>query len=108
LPLERDIAVDALAPAIGAIADESAIATWPVAALATRAAEPAAAPAAAKSATASTAKSAGALRTGASGSARNATGLAFDARTRQPTGSLHPKYWASEPEIILASLQTVA
>jgi len=104
--------VNALAAAIGSIADESAIASRPIAALTSRAAKPTAT-SATESAAASPTESSGtgSARTpaaGASWSARNATGLAFDARSRQSTRGLYPQDGPAQPEIVLAGLQSVA
>lgn len=111
MPLERYIAVNALPPTIGAIADESAIPSWPIAALTARPAKPSATSAAESSAP-STAKSARALPTwaaaGASRGAWNTRGLPFHSRARKSTRRLQAQHGPAQPEIILAGLQTVA
>jgi hypothetical protein len=112
LPLERDVAVDALAAAIGAIANKSAIPSGAIPALAAWAAEASATPAAKSAAPTSTesssASSAWARAARTSRSARNATGLPFDARSWESARSLYTQNWASQPEIILSGLQPVA
>ena len=104
--------MDALAAAIGAIANKSTIPPWPVAALASWAAKaPAtstAEPAAAPPTESSGACSARTASAGAPWSTRNAPGLAFDARSWECTGGLDTQNRAAQPEIILAGLQPVA
>ncbi len=115
MPLERQIAVDALPAAICTVPNESAITARPVAPLTSRAAKAPTTPAA-ESAAASPTKSSSATaarppapRTSWSAwSAWNAGGLAFDTRSEQSTGRLHTQDRSAQPEIILAGLQSVA
>ena len=106
--------MNALASAIRAIADESAVAARP-AALASRPAESATTPTAANLRPASAAESTAARPSATAwASARttrsswNATGLAFDARSRKTAGALHTQDRPAQSEIVLAGLQTVA
>ena len=106
--------MNALAAAIPAIANESAIATAP----ATPASRPAESPtpatkSTAKSTATSSAESTAARSTSttaarSNGSTWNTARLAFDPRSRQAPGRLNPKHGPAQSEIILTGLQAVA
>ena len=120
LPLDGQVAMNALTPAISAIADELAVAVasgtvaapWPAESTATTsAAEPTST---AASTTAGPAKprstSTRTAATGSSGSAWNTAWLALDAQSPETAagGALHAQHRSTQSEIIRAVLQACA
>jgi hypothetical protein len=114
--LERQIAMNSLAAAIRAIANEPAVASRP-STLTSRPAEPATAASSAESAaststaestTAPGTTSAWTTRTGTSRSTGDTARLACNSRSRQSTGRLHPEHRPPQTEIVLAGLQSIA